>query len=158
MTWGHFEGTEMGIPTELLGHFALGMIWRGGIRSWPTPIAPFKTVKLDLGEWEERLRRYLIGDDPFPMDVCVWAMLATDQDSQRSCNFPSPSTDSGIFGVSTLGISFKVWLGNVPPDIKQCCCVTAPEKPIYISNRQHEQRKADKDLEDRRGAQKLTAT
>lgn len=134
------------------------MIWRGGIRSWPTPIAPYKTVKLELGKWEERLRRYLAGDDPFPTDVCVWAMLATDQDSQRSCNFPSPSTKSGVFGVSALGISFKVWLGNVPLDIKQCCCVTAPNRPIYISNRQHEQSKVDRVLEDLRAKRDLAAT
>lgn len=152
-SFGLFEGRVMGVPVEMLGHFALGMIWRSAIRAWPVPIRPYCTVKLEIGPWEERLRRYLLGVDPFPADVCVWAMLAADINSQRSCNFPAPSFNGqNVFGLSALGISFKVWLGDVPPAIGEYCCVNSSEGRIYISNRAHEQAKYDASLSQSRAA------
>lgn len=152
-SFGFFEGRAMGVPVEMLGHFALGMIWRSAIRAWPVPIRPYRTVKLEIGTWEERLRRYLLGVDPFPADVCVWTMLATDFDTQRSCIFPAPSLNGQkIYGLSALGIAFKVFLGEVPPGIVECCCVNSPEGRIYISNRAHEQAKYDASLAQSRAA------
>ncbi len=127
---------HMKINTDALAYFALSVIWRG-THIWPT----FKgraTGGLQLGHHEERLRRYLLGMDPYPRGVAVKVSVACDGASQYFAMFPSANPDQRdamAFTFMTRGIWFDVIIGDsLPPYMYQSCCVSSPEKLIFVGD------------------------
>src|SRR5260370_259041 len=62
------------IDAGKLAHFALGMVWKTSVTDWVG--VDGYTRRLDLGPYEDPIRRYLLGDAPFPkhcfVHVYVW--------------------------------------------------------------------------------------
>jgi hypothetical protein len=98
-----YSGTAIGIDTNKLGYFALSLVWRGGIHEWPLPFGE-RSVRLALGPMEESIRKYLLGEDPFPPDAAVVVHVCDDQVSQESILEPCQRVDQGpSFEILTLG-------------------------------------------------------
>ena len=128
-----FSGTATGVDTEQLGYFALSVIWRAAVHQWHTPFGG-KTTVLNLGAVEEPIRKFLLGEVPFPTDVVILATVCTDPYSRAI--FYMPSQTSGIPGTSivmlTLGIHFMVFIGStIPPILRELCCVRSTSKLIF---------------------------
>jgi len=59
-----FSGSAMGVDTNALAHFALGILWKGSVNNWST--VEGQTTSIFLGSFEEPIRKYLLGESGFP--------------------------------------------------------------------------------------------
>jgi hypothetical protein len=132
-----YRAADMGIDTDTLAYFALSVIWRGGAHIWRT-FEGRATGGLQLGHHEERLRRYLLGTDPYPQGVIVKISVACDNASQNCSMFPRinpDQPDATSFTFMTRGIWFDVIVGdNLPAYMYRNCCVSSPERLIFVGD------------------------
>jgi hypothetical protein len=131
-----YRAADMGVDTDALAYFALSVIWRGA-HIWRT-FEGRATGGLQLGHHEERLRRYLLGTDPYPQGVVVKISVACDYASQNVTKFPWPNPDqqdATAFTFMARGIWFDVIVGDsLPAYMYQNCCVSSPEKLIFVGD------------------------
>jgi hypothetical protein len=128
-----FSGLAVGIDTDSLGYFALSVLWRAAVRIWNTPFGG-KTTLLELGVFEEPIRKFLLGESPFPDEIVVMVHVCTDRASHGSFYMPSRVQANPIpsFGFQTLGILFRIFVGNtIPENIRAFCCVKSEKKLIF---------------------------
>lgn len=129
-----YSSVCMGIDTSMLAYFAASIIWRGA-QIWPT-FDGRATGGLRLGHHEERLRRYLLGTDPYPQGVVVKISVACDYASQNVVVFPSlnpEQQDATVFTFVARGIWFDVVVGDsLPAYMYQNCCVR--RKIIFVGD------------------------
>jgi hypothetical protein len=127
---------HMGIDTDKLAYFALSVVWRGA-HIWRT-FGNRETGGLQLGHQEERLRRYLLGTDPYPSGVVVKVSVACDYASQNVVTFPRTSPgqkDATVFTFTARGIWFDIILGDsLSADTYQHYCVRSRAKPIFVGD------------------------
>ena len=64
-----YSGASIGIDTDKLAYYALSIIWRG-THVWPT-YRDRAAGGLKVGDHEEKIRRYLVGTNPYPPNVVV---------------------------------------------------------------------------------------
>jgi hypothetical protein len=81
-----------GIDRQKLGYFALSVFWRGSVHVWRG--SSKKAPVIQLGEYEEPIRRYLLGETPFPAGIAVMPFVCTDQFSQSVFYEPSRGNDA----------------------------------------------------------------
>jgi hypothetical protein len=131
-----YRAADMDVDTGALAYFALSVIWRGA-HIWPT-FDGRATGGLQLGHHEERLRRHLVGADPYPPGVVVKISVACDDASQNFVMFPRVNPDqqdADAFTFMARGLWFDVVVGdNLPAYMYQSCCVTSAEKPIFVGD------------------------
>jgi hypothetical protein len=130
-----FSGAAAGIDTAKLAYFALSVVWRAAVHKWDLPFGGSTTV-LDLRELEEPIRQYLHGDTGFPTDVAVIPTACTDRASMTFYT-PSPALNvpGTAFGMLMLGVHFFVYIGtDIPPAIRQVCCVRSGQRLIFQRN------------------------
>lgn len=102
------------------------------------PVPPYNSVKLDLGPWEEKFRKYLLGETSFPNEAKIWAVVCEDKLGQGCCTLPSLALKRPpyVYGFIALGLFFKVFLGYVSPN--EVCCVSSSKKLIWVANCEQE--------------------
>ena len=131
-----YSAAHVDVDTDQLAFFALSVIWRGA-HVWRT-FGNRATGGLDLGAIGEKLRRYLVGFDPFPREATVKVSAACDIYSQESILFPRHNpdqTDATVFTFMTRGIWFDVGLGDdLPGYMYDSCCIRSPERLIFSGN------------------------
>lgn len=131
-----YSAVHMDIDTDALAYFALSVIWRGA-HIWST-FEGRATGGLKLGHHKERLRRYLLGIDSFPLGVAVKISVALDDTSQNAIMFPHinpDQPDATAFTFMARGIWFDVIVGdNLPAYMYRSCCVSSPEKLIFVGD------------------------
>lgn len=130
-----FSGSSVGIDSKRLAYFALSMIWRSGVHTWNVAFGG-RTTRLNLGESEESIRKYLLGETGFPKDVAVLVHVCTDYPSTESFYTPSESraeTSPALkrFGFQALGLNFMIFVGAIPLSVREYCCVQSPSKVIF---------------------------
>jgi hypothetical protein len=132
-----YSAARMDVDTDKLAYFALSTIWRGGAHIWRT-FEGRATGGLQLGHHEERLRRHLCGEEPYPPGVVVKISVACDNTSQNSVWFPRVNPDqqdATAYTLMTRGIWFDVAVGDSLPEyMYRSCCVGSPEKLIFVGN------------------------
>jgi hypothetical protein len=129
-----FSGTDIGVSTERLAHFALGIFWRASTHSWKT--LGLQTTSIGLEALAEPIRLYLRGEGPFPDGIALLMTVCTDHGSQGLVFAPSPM-NGGIYPAFSLmvrGIKFTLVTGNFPEEIRQACCVRSARKVIFMRN------------------------
>jgi hypothetical protein len=127
-----FSGTDIGVSTERLAHFALGIFWRASAHTWRT--LGLQTTSIDLGAFAEPIRLYLRGEGPFPDGIVLLTTVCTDYGSQGLVFAPSPMK-GGVypaFSAMVRGIKFTLVTGDVPEEIRQACCVRSARKAIFM--------------------------
>src|SRR5208337_1353105 len=75
-----YSGEAMGIGTEPLAYYALSVLWKGSVHAWTTIKGQKSSV--DLGKYQEPIRRYLLGEAGFPDGVYVNITVCIDPGSQ----------------------------------------------------------------------------
>ena len=128
-----FSGAAIGVSTERLAHFALGIFWRASVNKWRT--LGLQTTSLDLGSLAEPIRLYLRGKGPFPMGCVLLMTVCTDHGSQGLVFAPNP-TRGGMFPCFSMlvrGIKFTLVMGDaLPGELREACCVGSARKVIFM--------------------------
>jgi len=134
-----FSGKDMGVDTEALAYFALGIIWKGSATVWNS--LKGQTTSVALGSHQESIRRYLAGEDVFPPYVRVVATVCEDFGSQGAVlspwalPFDLTGPEYGQVEVLTRGLWFRVILGSGAPRApERLCCVRSEKRVIFRRN------------------------
>jgi hypothetical protein len=129
------SGAALGLGSEAFAHFAISIVWRASVHRWLLPDGT-TTSGLDLGDFAESVRRYLVGTAPLP-DSHVTVAVCTDRFSREHWVAPMLSLDHGChsFPFITLGVVFRVWFGaKTPEHIRRVSCRSKPDHPILVTH------------------------
>ncbi len=120
-----FTCPAVGLDGEKIAYFGLSILWRAAERSWRTFDGELISVNLDA-RYQESIRRYLLGEAPFPPEVAVSATVATDFVSQNTCLVPNRITDNTmlvVYGLVIKGLSLRFVFGdNHAPAMRAISC------------------------------------
>jgi hypothetical protein len=131
-----YSGSNIGVDTEKFAYFALSILWRSAVHRWRFPGGNL-TKKIDLREYEEPIRKYLLSEASFPDAVVIVFTVCTDSESRGSFYPPTLSQDTPFqtYGLLTQGVRFDISIGeNVPLEMRQCCCVSSQQHCIFSRN------------------------
>lgn len=122
-----FNAHDFKVNTEKFAYFALSIVWRRTIHEW-SPAFP----RWELGQFAEDMRRYLLGQTPFPADMAVIVIVCNDTTSRRTWTVPNQFVEAGCFNFAfdVRGIRFRVMMGHLPPWTYDANCL-APHQPIF---------------------------
>jgi hypothetical protein len=128
-----FSGADIGVSTERLAHFALGIFWRASAHNWRT--LGLQTTSINLGALAEPTRLYLRGEGPFPEGIVLLMTVCTDHGSKGIVFAPSLMKGGmyPAFSMMVRGIKFTLVTDNdLPEEIRQVCCVRSARKAIFM--------------------------
>jgi hypothetical protein len=131
-----FSGAAMGINTDALAYFALSLLWRGSVHVWKT--LKGQTTSVRLGKYEERIRRYLLGETALPDGVYVMVAVCIDVGAQGT-TFPPHLLEGSkyqTYSILVRGLWFHVVADDEAPSAgtSRLCCVKSPKKLIFLKN------------------------
>lgn len=122
------------VNVHAITYFAASMFWRAAIHPWRTDGG----YPLKLGLWEERFRRYLVGEADFPADT---ALLVIVRDRRETDGFaynpmggrlPMSSGTVHAHKFSMPGFAFKLTVSkNVPEATRTSCFVRGYGNPLH---------------------------
>lgn len=103
-----FSGDAMGVDTEPFAHFGLGLLWKGAAYQWKT--VEGQTSSVNLGPYEESIRRYLLGEIAFPEGVFVVLAVCEDKGSRGMIFAPTLVAESvhQMFSILVRGLWFHI--------------------------------------------------
>jgi hypothetical protein len=130
-----FSGSAMGIHTDALAHFALGILWKGGVHKWNT--VEGQTTSVKLGPFSEGIRTYLLGESGFPSGVFVLVAACEDKGSRGMVFAPTLVKESRnrMFSILVRGIWFHIITDkSAPAETKKLCCVQSEEKVLHLED------------------------
>ncbi len=129
-----YAADRMGIDTDKFGYFALSILWRAAVHRWRMPDARF-TQKIELGEFEEPLRKYLLSERELPAEFVLIFTVCCDQESRQTL-FPPALRQNAVFrsyGLLVQGVHFNIVIGHaLPPDLQNLCCMKSAQRPIFL--------------------------
>jgi len=130
-----YSGEAMGIDTDALAHFALGLLWKAAVHRWRTVSG--QTAGISLPGYKEKIRKYLLGLTPLPSGIAVIVAACEDHGS-RGMVFP-PARFRGQphrhFSILTRGIWFDVIVGeDAAAKHSHLCCVRSDKKILIRTN------------------------
>jgi hypothetical protein len=130
-----FSGKAMEVDTDVIAHFGLGILWKGGVHKWPT--VERQTTSVALGPFEETIRKYLLGTGGFPPDVYVLVGVCEDKGSRGMVFAPTLMNGSKkrTFSLLIRGI----WLHIITDKsalaaTKELCCVQSELKVLHLED------------------------
>jgi hypothetical protein len=134
-TMAMYSGPAVGIDVQQLAYFALSVFWRASAHRWRGPHG--LVVWNSLGAYEEPIRRFLLGEAGFPVDVVMAVVTCTDYTSQGS--FYTPCVVRGHvvtgFGMLARGIHFRLFVGpDIPQQMRNVCCFSSARRVILRGN------------------------
>jgi hypothetical protein len=130
-----FSARDMGIDTEPFAHFGLGLLWKAAVRQWST--AEGQTTSINLGPYEEIIRRYLLGEAGLPDGVYVVLAVCEDKGSRGMVFAPTLVNEAHhqMFSILVRGLWFHIIVDkNAKPGNKDVCCVRSEKKVIHLEN------------------------
>jgi len=130
-----FSGDSIGVETDKLAHFALGLFWKASVHTWRAHDG--SAIHHSLGQYEETVRQYLRGQTAFPGELVLILTVCTDFYSQSNFYFPCEVTGNQIksYGALARGIHFRLFAGADLPDmIRDSCCITSGGRPIFAGD------------------------
>jgi hypothetical protein len=124
------DARDFGVDIEKFSYFALSMVWRRVAHQWHPAFPP-----MDLGQFAEDMRLYLLGEKPFPTDMALIVLVCRDEISRRTWTIPQAFIEAGCLNVAfdVRGIRFRVLMGNVPDFLREADC-RGPRKPIFLGD------------------------
>lgn len=119
-----------------LTRFGLGVFWKASVHSWRTGKDPSSVLRIDLGAYGEKLRRYLRGEVGFPQSVALGLVLNSCRTSRLLSIQPnegSPSSGVRRFFFYVPGILFNLAIGEgVTSEEYAGCFCSNPLHPILV--------------------------
>lgn len=127
-------GSISAFDMDKLVYFAASIFWRGAVHKWETRCGD-RTPRVDLGNHAEPLRKFLLGQGPFPSDVWLTTMIWPFKKILNAGIVPTPAHVEGWkrywFYISGLG--FILHFGDaVPTEIKRRCSQNTEERVITV--------------------------
>ena len=101
------------IDTKALVYFGLSVFWRAAVHTWKTPKG---TVAIELGPYEEPLRRFLLDEIPFPPKMVI-TVRVSDLGNMFWTPVEKNKSEFRIFAFGMLGLEFTFVTGSkIPPE------------------------------------------
>lgn len=125
-----------GIDCEKIEYFASSVFWRAAATRWRNH--PFR---LEMGPYQEKLRKYLVGEECFPANIVMRVVLTTPQSARSIVLLPLTDRRNGMHGFTFLvpGILFSVILGKHISEQDKLLAFSHPlERIICISDAYHQ--------------------
>jgi hypothetical protein len=122
------------VSVEHLTFFAASVCWRASVHSWR--LGP-RTERIFLGPYQEPLRRYLLGQEPFPQHAAMWVWVSNYDKPSRAISFPHSlrTWDCYAHSFDIPGVRFMMFVGKVLPEIAhRLCILRGTEKIILVSS------------------------
>ena len=116
-----------------LAYFAASIFWRGSIYPWNED----GSTPVDLGPFQERFRRYLIGDEAFPAYACLWVAVREGTEFNRLTHVPTLARANGLhaYKFPMPGLAFTLIVSkNIPARFRALCVVHGPRNPIVVTS------------------------
>jgi len=112
---------------EKLIYLGMSIFWRGAVHHWKTN-AGQEAPHVDLGAYEEPIRRFLLGTGPFPenmlLDIDVWPYKKVLHLLYPVITEPL-STDVSRYWFHVPGLQFYLFVGtNLPQDARDASATT----------------------------------
>lgn len=129
-----YAADRVGIDTAKFGYFALSVLWRAAVQQWVMPDGQL-TQRVELGELEESLRRFLLSEVSLPSQFALVVTVCTDEASRQVFFPPAPHKAAPwqSYGFLVGGVHFIVFVGEtLPSDLRNRCCVTGARHPIFL--------------------------
>jgi hypothetical protein len=127
-----YSGQAMGIDTEPLAYYALSVLWKGSVHKWTT--LKGQKSSIDLGKYQEPIRRYLLGEAGFPDGVYVNVTVCVDPGSQGMNYAPSKGVGSPypMYSLLVRGLWFHVITSDDNPSVlSDFCCVRSVRRLLF---------------------------
>jgi hypothetical protein len=122
-----------GINVQALAYFAASMFWRSSVHPWK--MDGRVSGGIDLGQYEEELRTYLMGETEFP-EHCVLLVSVPDKSTPFTGFTLAPyggrREGHRIYKLLVLGVGFYLLVGRaIPGPERTICFVRGIGNPIY---------------------------
>lgn len=109
------------------------MFWRGSVHGWNDN----GTIPVFLGPYQDRFRRYLLGDEAFPRNCALWVVIREGGSVEGLTYQPTGKKDGRVhtFKFPMPGFGFTLMIGQMlPQHIREMCVVNGPRKPIFLTS------------------------
>ena len=122
------------IKVDKLAHFALGVFWKAAVHSWKNGD---HSTRIELGPYSDPVRKWLLGKERFPKNVCLQIAVSPPQRAQILFIEPYEGRRSEwhSFFVYVLGVLFVIHVGRAVVDAAEFCFYQNPGHPIWISEK-----------------------
>jgi hypothetical protein len=130
-----FSGKDLGVDTDPFAHFSLGLLWKGSVHKWNT--AEGQTTSINLGQYEDRIRRYLLGETGIPDGVYVVVAVCEDIGSRGMVFAPTRVIEARhqMFSILVRGLWFHVVVDErAQKETKDVCCVRSEKRVLHLEN------------------------
>lgn len=108
-----FYGPDFELDMDKFAYFAVSVVWRAVAVRWLMQDGTF-TKEVNLGAFQESMRRYLIGETPLPSDMAAIVIVCSDAESRMHFTLPSDDVEAGCINLRFLarGVFFRVLIGH----------------------------------------------
>lgn len=106
---------------DKLLYFGLSVFWRGAVHEWETT-AGLKAPSVDLCAYEEPIRKFLMGESPWPLDVVITVDIWHSKRVFQAAYPPNAShlADCQCYWFYIPGVIFRLFFGqHIPASIRQ---------------------------------------
>jgi len=121
---------------DKLVYFAASIFWRGAVHEWESDRGE-KTPKVDLGIHEEPIRKFLLGQGPFPADAWLTTIIYQFKPVLNVAYVAAPIHAGGWkrYWFYVHGLGFILHFGSgVPEEIRLRCSQHTVERVVMIEN------------------------
>jgi hypothetical protein len=121
-----------GIDVAQISYFAASIFWRGSIYPWNDD----GSIPVQLGPFQERFRRYLMGEEPFPKHACLWVAVREGKGIDRLTHVPMGARIGELhaYKFPMPGLAFTLLVSrNVPAKNRSICFDCGPGNPIIVT-------------------------
>jgi hypothetical protein len=126
------------INVEAISYFAASVFWRASVHHWKR----YEDAQIDLGPYEEQLRKYLMGDADFPNDCTLWVSVSDKITPFTGSSFvPYGGRINGQwqYTLFALGIGFQLFIGKgITKEHRELCFVRGKGNPIIRTDLQEQ--------------------
>lgn len=122
--------------SDKLIHFALGVFYKAAAHSWLVDEKSRRRVKLEFGPYEEPIRLYLLGKEPFPTGCSLAFCLLPPTNSPKRLYIPNEwiPGECRTFSFGVIGLEFWLSMGDqIPEGFRSTCFATGPDRPVIIN-------------------------
>ena len=111
---------QAGFDLEKLVYFGFSVFWRGAVHHWKSTSGAY-AQQLDLGEWEEPIRRFLLESAALPTNL-VLTLDVWPYNSRHQMSYPPEEmhrSDCLRYWFVVPGLLYRLYLGdNIPEGIR----------------------------------------
>ena len=116
------------IDTQALVYFGLSVFWRAAAHTWKTPKGD---VAIELGPYEQQLRRFLLDEIPFPRKMVI-TVRVSDLGNMFWTPVEKNKSEFRVFGFGMLGLEFTLVTGSkIPSEFFALGTAPDPRKSIW---------------------------